>query len=514
MQEPLQSKTARDYLKVIFKRSWMIALIFVVTCSVVLVGNAMKTPVYEAKVKMLIAASKTSESPHYKELSGYSSGEKITYTQSEIVKSTPVLQRAADALDLEMRPDDYEMDYASPLKQFYLQWSKDRKEQNKTAAEIRKEGTTSAIGFLKKNISVEPVRDTNTFNIKVRDYDPQAAAAIANAVSRSYVIFDLEQQLAEVHLKYGSKHPYVRQLSDNIDRMYKTLDGGAISNVVAIGPATVKIIEQASAPALPVKNNNKVALLLAAMMSLGLGVILAFIFDLLDPTLRTPDDTRSALQLPLIGFIEKARWRRPDVTQKLVDQVYLTIKKRNLKTIVLTPVEGRKSQRYAIAELAKHFATRGGKNVLVIDADFEKPFMHKRFRAELKPGLSDVLRGKIALKEAIKAAHPGLSVLPAGKTEAGGIILLDSPLMQETLIQCRDQFDLIFINAPALSITPAASILSSHADGTLVILDEGKTRREVAKAALAEFSQQEEKMVGAILSNRTFPVPKFIYDSV
>ena len=43
------------------------------------------------------------------------------------------------------------------------------------------------------------------FTISVRDYNPVGAALIANVVSRSYVMFDLEQQLAELKLKYGGE---------------------------------------------------------------------------------------------------------------------------------------------------------------------------------------------------------------------------------------------------------------------------------------------------------------------
>ena len=64
-----------------------------------------------------------------------------------------------------------------------------------------------AVESLKENIKVEPIRDTNMFTISVRDYNPVGAALIANVVSRSYVMFDLEQQLAELKLKYGKNTP-------------------------------------------------------------------------------------------------------------------------------------------------------------------------------------------------------------------------------------------------------------------------------------------------------------------
>ena len=113
-----------------------------------------------------------------------------------------------------------------------------------------------ALENLRENVKVDPVQDTNIFTITVTDYDPIGAAVMANIVSRSYIIFDLEQQLAEMQQKYGEKNLAISQLQDNIKAMTQNLTGQPLDNVEAIGPASVKIIEQAYPPIEPLGHSK------------------------------------------------------------------------------------------------------------------------------------------------------------------------------------------------------------------------------------------------------------------
>src|SRR5574337_792496 len=89
--------TVRDYLKIIFRHKTVIITTFVTVMIIAFIGAELKTPVYEAQVKMLISAEKLIESPYYKVLT---TGQTIdaSTTQGEIVISNPVIERAVKAL--------------------------------------------------------------------------------------------------------------------------------------------------------------------------------------------------------------------------------------------------------------------------------------------------------------------------------------------------------------------------------------------------------------------------------
>ncbi len=510
------SSTLRDYLGVLFRRMPIIVTLVVVTTVTVTIGLMLQTPVYEAQVKMLISAKKQIEATYYQDLAGYNTTEKVAVTQSEIVNSNPILQRTVDALSLYAKPLDYEKKYASPLKKFVIDWS-----LSQGKLEEVKPGERPAIRFrmaleeLRKNIEVQPIRDTNTFIIRARDFSPVGAARIANAISRSYVIFDLEQQLAEIQLKYGGKHPSVIQLRDSINKIIKTMNGSPVADIEAIGPASVKIIEQASLPLYPIGTSKKLILAAAMIMSLGLGLILAFTFEHLDPTLKTMQETEKALNLPLLGSLPSNGKNRDRFAENLADHFYLVMKEKGMKSVLIAPVESNgHTNPCIIADLGRYLSGKAGHPVLLLDADLRRPSLAKYFKIKETPGLAEVLEGKALFEQAVQNVTGSLSVLTAGKAIKSPINLFDSEKMSDLITEAKKRFDYIFLTTAGLLEHKDAVLISSKVDGTAVVVDEGRTRKEVAKVAISPLGDKKTNLIGAIQNNRTFPIPGIFYDLV
>jgi len=113
-----QSST-RDFFRIIFRQKWVVLTVLATVMLTTFIGFDLKTPRYEAQVKMLISAEKQTATPYFKEVADdYKTA--LVVTQSEIVKSTPVMERVTTALNLSKRPLDYEKQFASPLKAFIV----------------------------------------------------------------------------------------------------------------------------------------------------------------------------------------------------------------------------------------------------------------------------------------------------------------------------------------------------------------------------------------------------------
>lgn len=305
MARQLTQKTFRDYLRVVFRRKRIVLGSFFGMLVAVFAGLQLKTPEYESKVTMLILATKHIVSPYYKDVVDYRPTD-ITLTQSEIVKSNPVIERVVKRMRLSDQPADYEKQFASPLRSLIIDArtrAAEKKNARLSAKELEKARFRSAVESLKKKITVEPVRETDLFTVTVSDYSASRAAQLANAVSRSYCIFDLEQQMAELTQKYGDKHLFVTQLKDNLEKMEANLTGEAVSNIEAIGPASVKIIEQAGPASEPAGKSKKVLLLAGMVLGLCFGVVLAFVAEGFDNTLKTPDELQDILGVPSLGYV-------------------------------------------------------------------------------------------------------------------------------------------------------------------------------------------------------------------
>lgn len=510
-EQSAESVTIRDYLKVLFRQKAVVITTVVTVVLAVLIGLQFKTPVYEAKVKMLISAEKQVESPYYRELAGFRNMEAVL-TQSEIVDSNPVIDRVVRAVALYDRPLNYEVNFSSMIKKpFIIIKAKMLSNRLSSLSPEQKKGFLFRMMAedLKSQVKVEPIRDTNLFNITVRDYSPLGAAILANVVSRAYVIFDLEQQLAQTQLKYGEKHPMTIQLKDDIAKLSAQLSGQPLSDVEAMGPASVKIIEQAVIPLRSVGMAKPITFILAVFMSVFLGVMLAFMFDYLDQSFKSPQELESYLNLPYLG--SKPKSINNDSYHDLADQIYLIMKDKKLKSVLAASASKHEGTSEIIANLGTYFSKTAGYKVLVIDANLRNPTMQYFFRVTNVQGLVEVLEGKVSFEQAVQDLGGNLNVLFAGKSAFNPVTILGSHAMQELLKQAKEKYDIVLIDSTGLSENRDGAVVASFIDGVVLVVNEGKTRKQVVKNAIAPLENKRVVILGAVLNNRTFPIPENLY---
>lgn len=520
--------TLRDYVRVLFRHKSVIVVCMVTVMITVIIGLMLKTPVYESTVKMLISAQKQVDSPYYRDLSGQRSSADITLTQAEIVQSDPVIQRSVRAMRLYELPLDYEAKFASPLKSILLKMNvkiTQAKLDRMTQQEQFAYRYRMAMDYLRAAITVEPIKDTDMFSIKVQDFSPYGAAVMANIVSRSYVIFDLEQQYAELRLKFGEKNLSVTQLKDNIDRMEKSLNGEPLSNIEAIGPASIKIIEQAQISLKPAGTPRRLTAVLAFFMSIFLSVMLAFVFEYMDPTFKSPMDVENTLNLPLLGFIPqrgkgdrpllddaKSRTKQTAPYHALADQLYMMSKDRKSKNILFTAADAKEGTSTIVANLGAILSKKVPLRILLIDANLRHPSLNKLFKISSALGLADVLEGKASFNDVLCQVNSHMHILPAGHTELNPMILLSSSSLQALLSAAQEKYNMVIIDCPNLKSSKDVEVLVGHADGICVVVNESITRREVLKQAIEPLKEKKANFFGVIINNRTFPIPKFVYD--
>ena len=508
--------TLRDYTKVLFRQKGVIFLCIAVVTLTVAVGLKLKTPVYAASVKMLISAQKQVESPYSTDLSHQNL--QLALTQSEIVISLPVVQRVLAAISVYRSVKDYlthEKNFAGPLKKKLIALNNKKLEANFEQLHFNPQQKQAyiyslALAELRKSISVDPLRDTNIFTITVKDYDPVGAAVIANIVSRSYIIFDLQQQLADMQMKYGDKHLAVVQLRDSIEAMKKNLNGQTLDDIEAIGPASVKIIEQATPPLGPVGQPKSLIIALALVMSIFLGLMLAFIFEYLDQSFKSPQDIERALGVGFLGSIR--RGAKFSAYKSAAEQLYLVLKDKGLKTVMFTATRSREGVTTVCTNVGRYIAHHLNHKVLVIHTN-PRGMSLKKQKLD-GPGLFDALEGRAEWKKLVKDIGPKLSVLSCGKTELNPSLLLESHAFAELLNQACGQFEFVFIDAASLQTSKDAVELAGMTDAAVLVIREGVARRQAVKQAVDPLKTKKAPLIGAFLNYRKHPIPKFLYERV
>lgn len=525
----LNDTTLRDSFRIFFRRKSVILLSTIIVPLTVYVGLLLKTPVYEAQSKMLVSGEQQSAGIYYRDLVSQRNTE-ISLTRAETVKSVPVLRMVATALKLHELPLDYEKQFASPLKKALINAQTEELQEKLSRMDEDDRDQflfTKAVQDLKKKIAVDTIRNTNIFTVKVRDFDPEMSAILANVISRAYMVVDLQEQLAETNLKYGERHPMIRQLKDNIQLIKENLTHNPLENDLAFRPASVKPVEPAMPPSTPVGPNSKLILLASAVIGLILGFSMALVIDHSDQTIKSPSELRKLLGLPILGSIpQKKVWQSvllknmPKLFLKsnyaesyrlLSDQLRILIQNKGKKTILVMASENREGTSTVICNLAYYLSEHFNLKVLVIDGNLRNPSAHQIFHIKKGPGLTDFLSGHMEFYQVMQKINYNLSVVPIGEALKDSPAILNSEKLDDFLQKAKSKFDLVLIDSPNLKKYKDAVDIAPYADGILFLVSENKTRKHVIDAVLSPIIKEQFHFLGAVLNMRTYVVPSFVY---
>jgi capsular exopolysaccharide synthesis family protein len=299
-----------------------------------------------------------------------------------------------------------------------------------------------------------------------------------------------------------------RQLYDGLLQSSKEIGVGA-----NLGTNNISIIDRALVPGSPSKPNWVRNLLTSAALGLLLGVGLAFLMELLDESIRSPEDVERKLGLPLLGTIPKldkgitpvlaladARSNFSEAYYSVRTALQFSTSEGVPSSLVITsarPSEGKSTSSTAIAQ---NFA-RLGLRVLLIDSDLRNPSLHKVLNAENSDGFSNYLTGGMSLIQlAQETSIPGLSFIPCGPMPPNPAELLGSAKLAAMLREARPQFDMVVIDAPPVMGLADAPLLASAAAGTVLVVEAGGTGRNLAKTAIRRLGVGNAHLLGVLLT--------------
>lgn len=180
------------------------------------------------------------------------------------------------------------------------------------------------------------------------------------------------------------------------------------------------------------------------------------------------------------------------------------------RTIVVTSTEPGEGKTTTAGNLAVALA-QGESTVLLIDADMRKPSMHKRFKISNEFGLSDVLLHKKTLEDVRHNHNKNLVVLTSGKIPPNPAEMLASKAMEAFLKEMREHFDYIILDVPPLQAVTDAQVLSTKADGVLLVVKAGNTKKEDVANSVNSIKKVKGKVIGVVLNGVDNSKNKYYY---
>ena len=233
--------------------------------------------------------------------------------------------------------------------------------------------------------------------------------------------------------------------------------------------------------------------------------------EYLDKSIKTIDEVKKLIDAPILGYIPEIpknenKWlfvtenpRSPisDAFRNLRTNIALSSP--DIKTILVTGTtvsEGKSTVAINYAQIL----TQANKRVILIDGDLRKSVLNEALEFPKHLGLSTILQGKYNLKEISFPLKKGFGlVIPSGPPPVNPTELLASEMMTQTLSSLKKMAEMVVIDAPPLFVTDT-SVLANQADGILLVIQLGTTRRDVIKEMMEQIKRTDKSIIGVVIN--------------
>jgi succinoglycan biosynthesis transport protein ExoP len=275
------------------------------------------------------------------------------------------------------------------------------------------------------------------------------------------------------------------------------------------------VSEPAIPPIKPMSPKILLNTLLASIVGILLAVGFVFASNLLDDTIRNPEEIRTRFKLPVLGIIpfhkeadEKLICRvdpRSPVTESfriLRTNLAFASVDMPLHRIIVTssvPSEGKTT----ISSNLAIVIAQAEKRVLLVDADMRRPRIHNKFNILNRIGLSDLfVRTSHDLFDGViqTCEVPMLSIITSGRLPPNPSELLISKKMTQIFENLSQDYDLTLIDTPPLLIVTDSAALSTKTDGVLIVIKPGTTKLSDLEQSLEQLRKVGARVLGVVIN--------------
>jgi polysaccharide biosynthesis transport protein len=287
--------------------------------------------------------------------------------------------------------------------------------------------------------------------------------------------------------------------------------------------SAIRIADLARPAAKPVSPNIRLNAILAFLFAGLLGIGAAVLGDVLNNTVRDPEQVTRAWGTEVVGTLPAVKdWHGSmlgtgdnslalvpqqavglnsfqEAVRTLRNSILLTDFDRRIRSLMVTssgPSEGKST---TASHLAMAHAQQG-RRTLLIDGDMRRPSIHRRFNIASTPGLSNVLTSGVPWRSAvIKQAGVPLDILPAGPAMRRAADLVGSELTALIEEACGE-YDLVILDSPPLLGFPEPLQMAASVDGVITVALAGRTNRKALGSTINTLKRLRVNVVGVVLN--------------
>lgn len=323
----------------------------------------------------------------------------------------------------------------------------------------------------------------------------------------------------------------LRRSKDNTEKLYSlVLERTKESDLTRmLRVNNVQVVDRPRIPGAPIKPNVPLNILAGALMGLAAGIGAALARGLADRTVKTPEDVEKGMGATFLGLLPevgetatrsaKKRRRRlenagapelvvhhspmssvAEASRAVRTNLLFMAPDNPYRTLLVTsagPGEGKTTVACCIAIAM----AQAGKSVVLVDCDLRRPRVHRVFGKRNEAGLTSALLDAEDPAGAPQPTEvPNLSVVCAGPIPPNPAELLQSERFRTWVRRMEARFDHVILDSSPLVAVTDAAILSTIADGTVVVVRAFKTRKDLAQYSLRTLRDVSARIAGVVLN--------------
>lgn len=531
-------------INLVFKRFWLLVAMVALGLVAAVLVNLLMRPAYKATALMMINqedAGKIDATPY----GSFASEEDYYRTQYQLLQSRSLLSKVYTKMKL---------------------------------GQVEEFANPNGLKKLEKSLDVAPITRSRLVNVSATAYDPSLAADIVNTLTDTFVadnvsnrvfmgqdviaalesterssaeqellnsmpqvvnsdfIKTLKQQAsklaadrARLLAKYTTNHPDVISVQNQLDAVNGQINTETRRLVQSIkielsgqfSGNNIRVIDPAVTPEKPVRPRKLMNLAIGLLGGGLLGLMLVFVLEFLDQSVKSSEDLEEKLGLPFLGFVpyEKLKKKEREYATLLKDGNSLVAENvRNVRTMLDFSLAGEHNAPILITsslqgEGKSHLSSnllvalaQTGKKVLLVDGDLRRARVHRVFKLSTEKGLSNIWDADpqkadyAANIQSVKDV-PNLFVMTSGQRPPNPAELLNTPKLADFIAWATQHYDQVVVDCPAIMPVSDTLLWGKYIPRAVFVIKYGQTNAKLAQLALDKLKKAGIKVLGAVIGH-------------
>lgn len=531
-------------INLVFKRFWLLVAMVALGLVAAVLVNLLMRPAYKATALMMINkedAGKIDATPY----GSFASEEDYYRTQYQLLQSRSLLSKVYTKMKL---------------------------------GQVEEFANPNGLKKLEKSLDIAPITRSRLVNVSATAYDPTLAADIVNTLTDTFVadnvsnrvfmgqdviaalesterssaeqellnsmpqvvnsdfIKTLKQQAsklaadrARLLAKYTTNHPDVISVQNQLDAVNGQINTETRRLVQSIkielsgqfSGNNIRVIDPAVTPEKPVRPRKLMNLAIGLLGGGLLGLMLVFVLEFLDQSVKSSEDLEEKLGLPFLGFVpyEKLKKKEREYATLLKDGNSLVAENvRNVRTMLDFSLAGEHNAPILITsslqgEGKSHLSSnllvalaQTGKKVLLVDGDLRRARVHRVFKLSTEKGLSNIWDAdpqKADYAANIQAVEdvPNLFVMTSGQRPPNPAELLNTPKLADFIAWATQHYDQVVVDCPAIMPVSDTLLWGKYIPRAVFVIKYGQTNAKLAQLALDKLKKAGIKVLGAVIGH-------------